>query len=173
MIAARAGAFSCLQTYSYTSCIIHTLNLLFFYTTSYTPRTLMVAGLAHLPSPVWFNPKLFTFHTVCFSDISSYFLTHHLFDFMSVFTDVLPTHREHPAVHVLRVRGPSGRGLLVLHNSLHRGEPNPCCDRRMVITKYCSQSVPPQLCVLNTRPRPPIISSYQTSVLSAQVVELT
>jgi hypothetical protein len=29
------------------------------------------------------------------------------------------THREHPAVHVLGVRGPSGQGLLVLHNSLY------------------------------------------------------
>jgi hypothetical protein len=38
---------------------------------------------------------------------------------MSAVTDMLPTHREHLAVHVLGVRGPSGRGLLVLHNSLY------------------------------------------------------
>jgi hypothetical protein len=38
---------------------------------------------------------------------------------MSAVADVLPTHRGHPAVHVLGVRGPSGRGLLVLNNSLY------------------------------------------------------
>jgi hypothetical protein len=38
---------------------------------------------------------------------------------MSAVTDVLQTHRQHPTVHVLGVRGPSGRGLLVLNNSLH------------------------------------------------------
>jgi hypothetical protein len=120
MIAARAGGFSCLHTYSYTCCIIHTLNLLPFL--HYLLHHTYFDG-SRFSTPTFssvVNPKLFTFHTICFYDTSSYFLKHHYFDFTSAVTDVLPTHREHPAVHVLGVRGPSGRGLLVLHNSLYK-----------------------------------------------------
>jgi hypothetical protein len=117
MIAARGGAFSCLHTYNYPSYIIHTYNLLFLLHYLLHPTYFDGSRFSTPPFPSVVNPKLFPFYTICFPDTSFYHITFLIST--SAVTDVLPTHRGHPAVDVLGVRGPPGRGLLVQHNSLY------------------------------------------------------